>query len=113
MIPICDNCQYSKSDCKGNKSPEKIKCEYYKKPVVFNAKEAAERIGQLEQENIKLNMQLEFISRMYGIDDCLMDRIVAAVEMMRKITMLHKAEINTPICTELEMVIEEAEAGHD
>lgn len=51
MISICDNCQYSKSDCKGNKSPEKIKCEYYKKPVVFNAKEAAYKIAKLEAEN--------------------------------------------------------------
>ena len=54
MISICDNCQYSKSDCKGNKSPEKIKCEHYKKPVVFNAKEAAGRIAELEAINKEL-----------------------------------------------------------
>lgn len=108
MRKICEWCAYKDSDCKGDKEHGKG-CKFYKKPNVFNAKEAAERIGQLERENIKLNMQLEFISRMYGIDDCLMDRIAAAVEMMRKITMLHKAEINTPICNELERVIEEWE----
>lgn len=108
MKKQCEFCAFRNSDCKGNKESESV-CDYYKKPNAFNAKEAAEQIERLEQENIKLNMQLEFISRMYGIDDCLMDRIAAAVEMMRKITMLHKAEINTPICNELERVIEEWE----
>lgn len=63
MIPICDNCRYSKSDCKGNKSPEKIKCEYYKKPVVFNAKEAAERIAELEAINKELVASIEVLKR--------------------------------------------------
>ena len=69
MIPICDNCQYSKSDCKGNKSPEKIKFEYYKKPVVFNAKEAAERIAVLELENAQLKGVIRYYEE--RIDDAL------------------------------------------
>ena len=51
MTSLCDNCAFSKSDCKGNKDDEKLRCLFYKKPVVFNAKEAAYKIARLEAEN--------------------------------------------------------------
>jgi len=54
MIGLCDMCAFRQSDCKGNKDLEKVHCPYYKKPDVFNAKEAAERIAELEDEVNKI-----------------------------------------------------------
>ena len=48
MIGLCDNCALKYADCKGNKDKEKCRCDYYKKPNVFNAKEAAVRIAELQ-----------------------------------------------------------------
>lgn len=45
---LCDNCALKYSDCKGNKDVEKCHCDYYKKPVVMNVKELAERVAELE-----------------------------------------------------------------
>ena len=49
MIGLCDMCAFKQSDCKGNKDLEKVHCAYYKKPDVFNAKEASERIAEAER----------------------------------------------------------------
>lgn len=54
MIGLCDMCAFKQSDCKGNKDLEKVHCPYYKKPDVFNAKEAVERIAELERTNQSL-----------------------------------------------------------
>ena len=48
MIGLCDNCALKYADCKGNKDKEKCRCDYYKKPVVMNVKELAERVAELE-----------------------------------------------------------------
>lgn len=61
MIGLCDNCALKHADCKGNKDLEKIKCEYFKKPQVFNAKEAAERIAELEEENKMLRIENDYL----------------------------------------------------
>lgn len=47
MNELCKMCAYEHSDCKGNKEYTSFKCDYYKKPQVFNAKQAAERIAEL------------------------------------------------------------------
>ena len=54
MIGLCDNCALKYADCKGDKSLEKTRCDYYKKPVVMNVKELAERVAELEIENERL-----------------------------------------------------------
>ena len=54
MIGLCDNCALKYADCKGNKDKEKCRCDYYKKPVVMNVKELAERVAELEIENERL-----------------------------------------------------------
>ena len=45
---LCDNCALKYADCKGNKDKEKCRCDYYKKPVVMNVKELAEKVAWLE-----------------------------------------------------------------
>lgn len=45
---LCDNCALKYADCKGNKDLEKCHCDYYKKPIVMNVKELAERVAELE-----------------------------------------------------------------
>ena len=45
---LCDNCALKYADCKGDKSLEKTRCDYYKKPIVMNVKELAERVAELE-----------------------------------------------------------------
>lgn len=50
MIGLCDNCALKYADCKGDKGLEKTRCDYYKKPVVMNVKELAERVAELEIE---------------------------------------------------------------
>ena len=49
MSELCKLCAYEHSDCKGWKGGFSIKCDYYKKPNVFNAKEAAVRIAELQE----------------------------------------------------------------
>lgn len=61
MVSLCDDCIYRYDDCKGNKDIEKTKCPYYKKPQVFNAKEAAERIAELEAENKMLRIENDYL----------------------------------------------------
>lgn len=61
MVGLCRLCAYEKSDCKGSKDLEKVHCEYYKKPTVFNAREAAERIADLEKQVKDLEKQLDAI----------------------------------------------------
>lgn len=61
---ICTMCAYEHSDCKGDKSPGTLGCEYYKKPDVFNARNAAEELQKANEEIEKLKAQLtavEFI----------------------------------------------------
>ena len=49
MSELCKWCAYEHSDCKGNKNLKYTQyCDYYKKPQVFNAKQAAEQIQQLQ-----------------------------------------------------------------
>ena len=49
MSELCKWCAYECSDCKGNKNLKYTQhCDYYKKPQVFNAKQAAEQIQQLQ-----------------------------------------------------------------
>ncbi len=55
---LCDNCALKYADCKGNKSLEKCHCDYYKKPIVMNVKELAERVAELE---IKLKDSVEVV----------------------------------------------------
>ena len=59
MIGLCDNCDLKYADCKGNKDKEKCRCDYYKKPVVMNVKELAERVAELEIENKKLHNMVD------------------------------------------------------
>lgn len=47
MISICDNCRYQFSDCKGRKTAEKTECQYYGKPMVFNAKTVVEENARI------------------------------------------------------------------
>jgi len=61
MTSLCRMCAYEQADCKGNKDLEKIHCPYYKKPTVFNAKEAAERIAELEAEVERLRTEPKWI----------------------------------------------------
>lgn len=62
---MCEKCAYKDADCKGNKNDGTDNfCPYYKKPAVFNAREAAEQIQKLTEENERLKAQLtpaEFI----------------------------------------------------
>ena len=74
---ICTMCAYEHSDCKGDKNPGTFGCEYYKKPAVFNAREAAEQIQKLTEENERLKAQMtpaEFITANKAMcnsfDDC-------------------------------------------
>ena len=53
-VSICRDCALERSDCKGVKDAEKIKCDYFRKKTVVNVKEMAERIAELELENKKL-----------------------------------------------------------
>ena len=53
-VSICRDCALERSDCKGVKDAEKIKCDYFRKKTVVNIKEMAERIAELEIENKKL-----------------------------------------------------------
>ena len=48
MTSLCRMCAYEYADCKGNKDLEKLKCDYYKKPIVMNVKDLAERVAELE-----------------------------------------------------------------
>ena len=62
---ICTMCAYEHSDCKGNKNygADNV-CPYYKKPAVFNAREAAKELQKANDEIAKLKGQLtavEFI----------------------------------------------------
>ena len=70
---LCQLCAYENSDCKGNKEAEKTHCDYYKKPAVFNANEAAERIADLEAKIKALLQTIEEICRdvreTYGGED--------------------------------------------
>lgn len=71
MTGLCDLCAYRQADCKGNKDLEKTRCDYYKKPQVFNAKEAAERIAELEMQverwmRVAFSYQEELISLREG-----------------------------------------------
>lgn len=61
MTSLCRMCAYEQADCKGNKDLEKTKCEFFKKPQVFNAKEAAERIAELEEENKVLRIENDYL----------------------------------------------------
>lgn len=62
---ICKMCAYEHSDCKGAKNAGTDNfCLYYKNPAVFNAREAAEQIQKLTEENERLKAQMtpaEFI----------------------------------------------------
>ena len=62
---MCEKCAYKDADCKGNKNDGTDNfCPYYKKPAVFNAREAAEQIQKLTDENEHLKAQMtpvEFI----------------------------------------------------
>ena len=57
---LCDNCALKYADCKGNKDLEKCHCDYYKKPVVMNVKELAERVAELEFK-LKLKDSVEVV----------------------------------------------------
>lgn len=59
MIGLCDNCALKYADCKGDKGLEKTRCDYYKKPIVMNVKELAERVAELEIENERLRKRVE------------------------------------------------------
>ena len=69
MSELCKWCAYEHSDCKGNKDiPYNMHCQYYKKPAVFNAKEAAQQIqflrgvlDQVEEDYSKLKAKTEWI----------------------------------------------------
>lgn len=65
MIGLCDNCALKYADCKGNKDKEKCHCDYYKKPVVMNVKELAERVAELELENERLKQDCAELSDEY------------------------------------------------
>lgn len=65
MVGLCRLCAYEKSDCKGNKDLEKCNCDYYKKPTVFNARQASEHIAELEAENNKLKRDYAELSDEY------------------------------------------------
>lgn len=62
---MCEKCAYKDADCKGNKNDGTDNfCPYYKKPAVFNAREAAEELQKANDEIAKLKGQLtavEFI----------------------------------------------------
>ena len=51
---LCRFCAFEHSDCKGNKSLEKLHCDYFKKPVTLNAKKLAEENAKLKAEVDKL-----------------------------------------------------------
>lgn len=107
MRKICERCAYKDSDCKGNKEHGKG-CKFYKKPNVFNAKEAAERIEWLEEENMKMAMQLKFLTNIYGISYQRMDVVIKASETMIKLFAASRTkEEAISLCEELERVIEE------
>ena len=67
MSELCKWCAYEHSDCKGNKDiPYNMHCQYYKKPAVFNAKEAAQQIqflrgvlDQVEEDYYKVKAELD------------------------------------------------------
>lgn len=64
MIGLCDNCALKYADCKGDKSLEKTRCDYYKKPIVMNVKELAERVAELEIENKKLHDMVDALIKL-------------------------------------------------
>ena len=61
---LCDNCALKYADCKGNKDLEKCHCDYYKKPIVMNVKELAERVAELEIENKKLQDMVDALIKL-------------------------------------------------
>ena len=61
---LCDNCALKYADCKGDKGLEKTRCDYYKKPVVMNVKELAERVAELEIENKKLHDMVDALIKL-------------------------------------------------
>ena len=109
MRTICKRCAYKDSDCKGDKNQGKG-CKYYKKPNVYNAKEAAEKIERLENENIRMAMQLQFISNKYGISYQEWDVIIKAAEIMVNLfTKKRTKETGIPLCNELKRMEEQWE----
>ena len=109
MRKICERCAYKDSDCKGDKEHGKG-CKYYKKPNVFNAKEAAEQIERLEEENMKMAMQLKFLTSVYGISYQQMYVVIQAAEVMVKLFFASiTKEDAIPLCKELERMIGEWE----
>lgn len=78
MIGLCDMCAFKQSDCKGNKDLEKVHCAYYKKPDVFNAKEAAEKIAELE----KVQEHFERETLKLAAENVLLKRTLASVRIM-------------------------------
>ena len=65
---LCDNCALKYADCKGDKCLEKTRCDYYKKPVVMNVKELAEKVAELEIENRRLQAVVDKCKLEY--DEC-------------------------------------------
>ena len=65
---LCDNCALKYADCKGDKGLEKTRCDYYKKPVVMNVKELAEKVAELEIENRRLQAVVDKCKLEY--DEC-------------------------------------------
>lgn len=73
MSELCKWCAYEHSDCKGNKDiPYNMHCQYYKKPAVFNAKEAAQQIqflrgvlDQTKEDYFKLKIAYDKLEAKY------------------------------------------------
>ena len=109
MKKQCQLCAFRNSDCKGNKESDSV-CDYYKKPNAFNAKETAERIEWLEEENMKMAMQLAFLTNKYGISYQEWDVIIMAAEIMVKLfTKKRTKETDIPLCNELKRMEEQWE----
>ncbi len=84
MIGLCDMCAFKQSDCKGNKDLEKVHCPYYKKPTVFNAKEASERIAEAEQANRSL---ADMVAQLKGENIILKSKVENMKNILNQIVM--------------------------
>lgn len=63
------------SDCEGNKDIEKVRCEYFKKPMVVNFKKLTEELSLFEKylndtlvESSKLREQIAELKHIYDIN---------------------------------------------
>ena len=67
MVSICRDCAFEQLNCKGNKSLEKIKCEFWEESQLSQIEELSEQIEILKNENSFLKQMIRFYREELGL----------------------------------------------